>query len=470
MKTSIMNFLGLSAACLLPAAIFAADIEQVIVRQQWPWSTDVHVEYKLSGVTDPVDISVEAYNGGQKLDSASLDASMTGRRHGITKSGVGTIVIDPVKAFGTEEVSLGDFRVKLTVSDSVSDMDEVLYKIFDLTNGECTDVTRGELLDRKYGSVETDFGNIGEGYNTSLKDVVIWTGVTNDVAYKTTKLVMRKIPAKGVTTRIGKLECQTDNALDSSAIRQVSFTNDYYMSVFEFTDGQYHSLVTNTAGSTLTALGDYMKFLVEPDRYLRPVNVPIHTSRYKIGSWPGEASCLKGEFANNTTTIIGIMRLQTGLLGFDLPTEAVWEYACRAGTTNDCNNGLNYTDNSSFKPVARYTANSNSGSENLYELTSAEGGSAIVGSYHPNAWGLYDMHGNLAELCLDYYQKDVSAQTGVDPWGPELPEGTTSENTRVLKGGSYLVDYRYVTSSSRTGQAPNSNTAHIGIRICLTEY
>lgn len=108
------------ASFLAAASLNAAVIEQVIVRQQWPWSTDVKVEYKLSGVTSPVDISVKAFNGNVELDSSRLAASMTGDRFGITEDGVGTIIIDPVKAFGTSKVALANFKVKLMLPVSRS--------------------------------------------------------------------------------------------------------------------------------------------------------------------------------------------------------------------------------------------------------------------------------------------------------------------------------------------------------------
>jgi formylglycine-generating enzyme required for sulfatase activity len=149
----------------------------------------------------------------------------------------------------------------------------------------------------------------------------------------------------------------------------------------------------------------------------------------------------------------------------------------RAGTASDCNSGLNF-DGEGFSHLARFSENSACGasgdyaynSVSVYAYTSAQGGSAIVGSYRPNAWGLYDMHGNLAEICLDYYQADVSAQTGADPWGPELPQGTTSSNDRVGKGGCYYLDYRYLAPSQRMKVAPSSATPHIGARICLTVF
>ena len=69
-----MKKVAFLAGILAVVALDAATIEQVIVRQQWPWSTIVKVEYKLSGVTSPVDISVAAYNGDEPLASANLDA------------------------------------------------------------------------------------------------------------------------------------------------------------------------------------------------------------------------------------------------------------------------------------------------------------------------------------------------------------------------------------------------------------
>ena len=99
-----MKATAVIAAVLASVSVNAAVIQQVIVRQQWPWSTDIKVEYKLAEVTAPVDISVRAFNGDTEITTPNLVAAITGDLYGISESGIGQLVIDPVKAFGNQKV------------------------------------------------------------------------------------------------------------------------------------------------------------------------------------------------------------------------------------------------------------------------------------------------------------------------------------------------------------------------------
>ena len=115
----------------------------------------------------------------------------------------------------------------------------------------------------------------------------------------------------------------------------------------------------------------------------------------------------------------------------DLPTEAQWEYACRAGKGTSLNSGEAFTSANAVK-LGRCAENATDADcEGDYTA-----GRCTVGSYKPNSWGLYDMHGNVMEACLDVYS-DFSTldptQVQMDPIGAEKPaEGYAS---RVFRGG-----------------------------------
>ena len=138
-------------------------------------------------------------------------------------------------------------------------------------------------------------------------------------------------------------------------------------------------------------------------------------------------------------------RLPTGY-AYRLPTEAEWEYACRAGTTTRFNFGddLSYTQLSDY---AWYSSNSG-------------GTSQPVGLKQPNAWGLYDMHGNVWEWCLDWY--------GTYPGGSVTdPRGLTTGLDRVFRGGSRNCDAGLCRSAIRSSYLPNIRFDDVGFRPVL---
>jgi formylglycine-generating enzyme required for sulfatase activity len=135
-------------------------------------------------------------------------------------------------------------------------------------------------------------------------------------------------------------------------------------------------------------------------------------------------------------------RVKTGSTGYRLPTEAQWEYACRAGTITAYNTGDTISDDTGWY-------NGNSG-----------GRTHTVGEKRVNAWGLYDMHGNVLEWCWDWYSLNYySSSPAQDPTGPDTGGG------RVVRGGSYAGSSRNLRSAYRDSVDPSRGSVYYGFRI-----
>lgn len=145
--------------------------------------------------------------------------------------------------------------------------------------------------------------------------------------------------------------------------------------------------------------------------------------------------------------------------GYRLPTEAEWEFACRAGSK-----------------TRFYFGNTNTGRESNVKpemTTGGYGGAAPkwrdfarpteVGSYPTNAWGLADMHGNVGEWCWDWYDKDYYAASPV-----ENPLGPSTGTARVQRGGNWLMQEYHARSASRTPAAPQEGKEFAGFRVART--
>jgi len=241
---------------------------------------------------------------------------------------------------------------------------------------------------------------------------------------KTSLLVLRKCPAAGVVWRMG------DGARDDQAATYpphlVTLTEDYYIGVYELTRGQH------------ARMGGDSTFLSQPDYPL--ANVTYGAMRG--GSWPegGHARIDYGSrHLYNYRTYTGI-----GLL--DMPTEAQWEFACRAGTQSQLYSGKAFS-NEEMDRLAWWRNNSGDAAH-------------PVGLKEPNAWGLYDMYGNLQEFVLDgseAFAENLDTPA-VDPVGPV-------NGTRVRRGGGYEGNVPAHSSSTRAGVNQGNGYSFIGFRL-----
>ena len=267
-----------------------------------------------------------------------------------------------------------------------------------------------------YCVIDLSAGASASSYPVTYMDTPPSGGFNTD-EYKTTKLVLRRIDP-GSFKMCGSYDA--------------TLTKAFYCGIFEVTQKQY-SLVMGANPSYYT--GD--------KRPVERVSYDTIRGSSSGANWPSSS-------AVDSSSFMGKLRARTGINGFDLPTEAQWEYACRAGTTSDYNNGGSSA--SDLRLIGRYDGNTSDGKGGYSQST-------IVGSYYPNAWGLYDMHGNVWEWCLDWY--DDLSSGGADP------KGASSGYHRVERGGAWIDDMIYCTSSSRYGSGGSSyvDEDYVGFRL-----
>ena len=454
-----MKTTTLISAFFSAAALSAATIDQVLVRQQWPWSTEVKVEYRVTGVTDPVDISVAAYDGDTPLDASRLASSMKGDLFGIAKAGYYSFTIDPVAAFGTGEIAVMNFNVRLSTTASAANMTDVLYKVVDLDSGSVTDITRADFYGRKYGSFTTNYSDFvinSVACTTDFKDVLIWTEVTNNPIYKTSKLVLRHIPAASwgpwMMDAPGSGGTSSPSSLTGSGQQHlVQLTADYYAGVFPITQAQYKR-IAGSYGKQYTNETDYADHLFKP------------------------VSGLDWSLGNAGA---GLLTAKTGeRLRFTLPTEAQWEFAARGGVTNSVLFSKNATYGAGTLRAIGWSRE-NATADCGYPVNAGYDSrqTVAVGRLAPNGFGLYDVLGNVLEACSDFSSDSTyvwPAETvAVNPTGvDEASAAKTAQGIvkHIFRGGSVGTTSGRTdcTLRSRFSAGAYSQNLDYGFRVICT--
>ena len=372
-----INQCFLCMAILIASSAFAAtpQVKNVRAMQQYPWG-QVFISYEVEG-----DVAANS----ESLLLVTAKDKTSGKIYGEVWSTDSYLTGDTGIATGSHRVVWDVAAQGLTIN-SASVVFSVAYYY-------------------PYMVVDLSSGANSSSYPVSGLYVVPNGGWTD--VYKTTKLVLRLVPA-------GTYKMQNST--------NVKLTKPFYCGVFEVTQKQY-SLVMGSNPSGFK--GDALP--------VEQVSYNAIRGSSNGAKWPASS-------AVDASSFMGKLWARTGL-DFDLPTEAQWEYACRAGTTTTY-----YWGNSMNSNYAWHSGNSSSTTHK-------------VGTKTPNAWGLYDMSGNVWEWCLDWY--------GTLAYGTD-PGGSSSGSLRVVRGGSWYFDANRSTSSDRYYFNPSYGNINYGFRLVRT--
>lgn len=371
------------------------------VRQNWPWDSKVTIDYTLSGAAGKCNITSVSVKcrPGREYAYSTVPLSLSAIRGDIAgvANGEHEIVWDPALDALTNVMRIVDVQFELSVEEeSAAASSSPEYLVIDLSGGTTAPSWPATAVD---------------SLNPTADE------------YKTTKLVLRRIRPGTFLQSSPADEPYRDPRFENQG--EVTLTNDYWIGVYELTQRQYE-LMTGVPG-TPNQGGAY----------------PRHSIKFsdvrgiEVGKlWPKSSDV-------DEDSLVGRMRSKVSLPAgipdgwkFDLPTEAQWEYACRAGTDTPWNNGKSinvYTNDAGFAcddgldAVGWYAANSGG---NLHK----------VGLRMPNRFGLYDMHGSLWEMTLGVVHSTNWPIHGVEPLGAGYPAEyfpDEGDSYRVARGGCY---------------------------------
>ena len=379
------------------------EVTNIKCQQRYPWNGMVDIDYMVRSEDPNADVWVYPIGYDKDSNTAMAPRSLTG---------------DGVDA----PVSNGTFRMTWKVTDDYPGFNSTAFtvKMIALTGSA------------PYMVVDLSGGVDAISYPVSYLSSVPEGGWGDE--YKTTKLVLRLIPPGSFMMGSPSDEYGRGSYED---LHVVVLTKPFYIGVFEVTQKQYELVMGENPS--------YYKGNMRPVEQVSYSNI---RGSVNGAGWPTHNQV-------DANSFMGRLRSKVNML-FDLPTEAQWEYACRAGTSTALNSGKNLTATDKCPPmheIGRYYYNHADGKGGYTDAH------VTVGSYMSNTWGLYDMHGNVWEWCRDWWNYGLGTAGTVDPKGAT----TGYDGKRVTRGGSWEV----AASSCRSSQRGsfNGKSSRDGFRV-----
>ena len=406
------------------------------VQQRYPWNGKVDIDYEISLAAGEVVSNVENF-----LEFTAIDNSVSPARNYSARAFI-------------QPLSLAEGRHRVTWDANADGLAIVSPSL----------VLAARIVTRpaRYMVVDLSAGSSATTYPVDYLDGEPVGGFCTD-EYRGNKLVLRRIvPGSFIA---GSPTSEPKRTSANEVQHPVALANEYYIGIFELTQRQLQLISGEDTLSGNSYQGVY-----------RPVDhkgwneiIAGSTNGSDNYNWPSNSNIASGTALgrlNSKCRAKGASGVyDVPLTGFTLPTEAQWEYACRAGTDTPFGNGVPCSTEAELKEqmdkMGRHSGNKGDGAGGYTDAHTT------VGSYQPNAWGLYDMHGNVSEWCLDHYQANLQALGQlVEPTGPI----TYRDAQRVTRGGSFNVVPASCRSASRDTGDPSANNqrkAQWGYRIAF---
>lgn len=420
-----MKKMMLLAATTLAGSVMAdVSVEDVKCTQRYPWNGLVDIEYTIACDDPEADVYVNpvAYDGDRRLTLFPSAFTGDGATNTV-KAGRHKMVWDAKKDLGSL-FSSKNFQIKMYAGKRLS-----RYVVVDLSSGP-------------------DGENFPIRYSLTGPDI-------SDDACRTTELWLRLIPPG--TFMMGSPADELGRS-DNEDLHKVTITQPFYIGVFEVTHEQWYRVM-----GSYRSIGYYQGLEGFPVRQVSYVMIRGSVADNN----PNGTTVGEGTFFEK-------IRRKTRANGFDFPTEAQWEYACRCGTATALYNSRNLTGVrgcSNLNELGRYYVNGyNGGSEHRWDRVE-NNYAAKVGSYEPNVYGIYDLYGNVVEICRDSWTDNLGGNAVTDP----LPcgsiykswNGSNSDSTwfSVVRGGSGSSQASECRSASRGKQLCGDYPEWIGFRI-----